>query len=363
MSGKTSTSELQVLRDRIDALDSQIQDLIRDRATCAHSIAQIKQGAGDTLFYRPEREAQILQRVQSKDCGLLRKQDMARIFREIMSACLAVEQPLRVAYLGPEGTYTQAAAYKQFGHAVSAASCASVEDVFRDVETGRVHYGVVPVENSNEGSVSQTLDMFLQSRVKICGEVELRVRHQLLSRAADLSQLKSIHAHPQALAQCRSWLDGNLSNVERVSATSNAEAARYASQHADSAAIASETAAEIYGLSILRHDIEDSPLNTTRFLVLSMQSPAPSGRDKSSLLLVTGNQPGALHRALAPLANHGISMTRIQSRPSRRGMWDYVFFVDVEGHVEDAAVKQALSEVSPDVASVTVLGAYPCAVI
>ncbi len=364
MAKKNETPQtMDALRGRIDQLDAQIQQLIVDRAACAKAIAECKQQAGDAVFYRPEREAQILRKVMERDCGLLRPSDMARVFREIMSSCLAVEQPLAVAYLGPEGTYTQEAAFKHFGHAVAASPCASVSDVFRAVETGRVPYGVVPVENSAEGSVSQTLDMFLQSAVKICGEVELRIRHQLLGTAADLSDIKAVYAHPQALAQCREWLDRELPAADRIAASSNAEAARLVAQLPAAAAIASDTAAEIYGLKILRGDIEDSALNTTRFLVLSLRSPPPSGRDKTSLLIATGNQPGALHRALSPLAKHKISMTRIQSRPSRRGMWDYVFFIDIEGHAEDEAVKEALDEIRPAVSSVTVLGAYPCAVV
>lgn len=354
---------MDALRSRIDQLDEQIQKLIAERAACAKAIAECKKQAGDTVFYRPEREAQILRKVMERDCGLLRPKDMARVFREIMSACLAVEQPLSVAYLGPEGTYTQEAAFKHFGHAVTASPCTSVADVFREVETGRVHYGVVPVENSTEGSVSQTLDMFLQSPVRICGEVELRVRHQLLSMAADIKEVKAVYAHPQALAQCREWMEQHLAGVEKIATSSNAEAARRVAQQRDAAAIASDTAAEIYGLQILRGDIEDSALNTTRFLVLSMSSPPPSGRDKTSLLVATGNQPGALHRALSPFAKYQLSMTRIQSRPSRRAMWDYVFFIDVEGHAEDKSVKDALDELRPVVSSLTVLGAYPCAAV
>lgn len=360
---KDKMPDLDLLREQIDQLDEQIQRLIVDRAARAKAIAECKLQAGDTVFYRPEREAQVLRKVKARDTGLLRSNDVARIFREIMSACLAVEQPLSVAYLGPEGTYTQEAAFKHFGHAVNANSCASVSDVFREVETGRVHFGVVPVENSSEGSVGQTLDMFLQSPVRICGEVELRVRHQLLSRAAELKDVHAVYAHPQALAQCRDWLERNLPGVEKISASSNAEAARLVAQLPNAAAIASDTAAEIYGLSILRGDIEDSALNTTRFLVLSLRSPPRSGHDKTSLLVATGNQPGALHRALTPLAKYGISMTRIQSRPSRRGMWDYVFFVDIEGHVDDKTVKDALNELTASVSSLTVLGAYPCAVM
>lgn len=354
---------LRKVRARIDAIDAEIQRLITERAGCAHQIAQLKQTAPDASFYRPEREAQVLRNVMARDCGLLKPQNMAHIFREIMSACLAVEQSLNVAFLGPEGTFTHQAAVKHFGHAVTPVAQLTIADVFRAVATGRSQYGVVPVENSTEGSVNETLDQLRNASLQVCGEVVLRVHHNLLSLADTIQDVQRIYAHQQSLAQCRGWLDTNLPRIEQVAVASNAEAARLAAEEPHSAAIASEAAAEIYGLKVLAANIEDEFDNTTRFLVVGDKTSPPSGRDKTSVLLVTGNQPGALYKALSPLAEHGISMTRIESRPSRRGPWDYVFFIDIEGHAEDATVAQALVQLKSQVSLLRVLGAYPRAML
>lgn len=356
--------QLAVIRDRIDAIDQQIQDLLNARAVAAHEVATIKKDSGsDPVYYRPEREAQVLRLVKSRNKGPLGDEEMARLFREIMSACLALEHPLNIAFLGPEGTFTQAAALKHFGHSVKTTPVSAIPDVFQEVEARNCHYGVVPVENSTEGVISHTLDMFLNSPLQICGEVTLRIHHNLLSAATSLNSIKRVYSHQQSLAQCRSWLDRNLPQVERIAVGSNAEAAAIAKDDIESAAIAGETAGEIYQLAILVHNIEDEPGNTTRFLIIGNQSVAPSGADKTSLLMSSRNEAGGLHKLLEPLAKHGVSMTRIESRPSRRGMWDYVFFIDVDGHVEDQQLTSALAALRQSAGMFKVLGSYPKAVL
>jgi chorismate mutase/prephenate dehydratase len=355
--------KLEELRNRIDALDEEIQALINARAKCARDVAGVKLAEGsDTHFYRPEREALVLRRVEKRNTGPMPDETMVRLFREIMSACLALEQPLNVAYLGPEGTFTQAAAVKQFGHAVQTLALDSLDDVFREVEAGAAEYGVVPVENSTEGVISHTLDLFQQSSLSICGEVELRIHHHLLVKNADV-KITRVLAHQQALAQCRGWLEANLPDTEHVAVGSNAEAARLVSKDQSAAAIASDTAAELYGLEIAAQNIEDQPDNTTRFLVIGAQQVAPGGNDKTSVLVSVNNRPGALYELLKPIAEHKISMTRIESRPSRQAMWEYVFYIDVDGHRDDAAVAAALTALEEKAFSVKVLGSYPRAVI
>ncbi|MCB1924537.1 MAG: prephenate dehydratase [Gammaproteobacteria bacterium] len=352
------------IRERIDAIDEQIQDLLNARARAAQDVARIKMDSDpNAVFYRPEREAQVLRQVKMRNTGPLGGEAVARLFREIMSECLALELPLSVAFLGPEGTFTQAAALKHFGHAVKTVSMAAISDVFQEVESGSCHYGVVPVENSSEGVVSHTLDMFLNSPLQICGEVTLRIHQNLLGRDPDLSLLKVVFSHQQSLAQCRGWLDRHLPTVERVPVGSNAEAAKRAYDHPGAAAIAGTTAAELYGLQVLAPNIEDDPGNTTRFLVVGRQSVPPSGDDKTSLLLSTRNESGGLYRLLAPLAEHGISMTRIESRPSRRGNWDYVFFVDINGHRDDERLVPALNALRQQAGMYKELGSYPKAVL
>jgi chorismate mutase/prephenate dehydratase len=353
---------LQEIRQRIDGLDEQIQRLVNDRARAAQEVARIKLAADSRAhFYRPEREAEILRTVKERNQGPLDDETVALLFREIMSACLALEQRLDIAFLGPEGTYTQAAAMKHFGHAVRTVSMASIPDVFREVQSGNCHYGVVPVENSTEGVISHTLDMFMRSTLWICGEVTLRIHHHLLSRAQRLDEVKKVYSHQQSLAQCRGWLDRNLPHAERIALGSNAEAARVAAEEPAAAAIAGEAAAEIYGMSALVHNVEDEPDNTTRFLVIGTQETGPSGRDKTSLLLSCRNKAGGLHALLTPLAQHGISMTRIESRPSRAGLWDYVFFIDVQGHRDDPSIAAALRALQAEAQLFKVLGSYPIA--
>jgi len=356
--------QLSSIRERIDDLDRQIQDLLNARARAAKDVANIKLASDpDAVFYRPEREAQILRMVKARNTGPLGGEAIARLFREIMSECLALELPLKVGFLGPAGTFTQAAALKHFGHAVTTVPMAAISDVFQEVESGSCHYGVVPVENSSEGVVNHTLDMFLNSPLQICGEVTLRIHHNLLGTDPDLSQLKVVYSHQQSLAQCRGWLDRHLPFVERVPVGSNAEAARRAGGAKEAAAIASAMAAELYQLQVLAPNIEDEPGNTTRFLVIGQQSVPPSGEDKTSLLLSTRNESGGLYRLLAPLAEHGISMTRIESRPSRRGNWDYVFFVDIQGHRDDDKVRLALAALRQQAGMYKELGSYPKAVL
>lgn len=350
--------EIARLRERIDEVDEQLLRLLNERVRIAQEIGRVKStGGGD--FYRPEREAQVLRRVMRSNPGPLSDDAVGVLFREIMSAALAAESPIAAAYLGPEGTYSQAAALKHFGRSARLKARATVDQIFGSVEKGDADYGVVPVENSIEGMVSHTLDKFMDSPLKICGEVNVRIRHQLLSAASDLKDVNLVLAHGQSLAQCRGWVGANLPSAKLESVVSNAEAARRAAETPGSAAIASSHAGEVYGLKVLAGDIEDHPSNTTRFLVVGRQSPPPSGDDKTSLLVSSKNKPGALHRLLTPLARHGISMSRIESRPSRQALWEYVFFIDIEGHRDDPAVQGALAELDGEAAFLKILGAYP----
>jgi len=354
---------LRDLRDRIDALDVKLQELISERARCAQDIAQIKQRTGSDNFYRPEREVEVLRRVLERNHGPLVDEEMARLFREIMSACLALESPMHIAFLGPEGTFTQAAALKHFGHSVRTVPLGAIDEVFREVESGAAHFGVVPIENSTEGVVNHTLDMFASSPLKICGEVELRIHHHLLGKGKGRKGRKKVVSHSQSLAQCREWLDANLPRVERVAVASNAEAARLAAADKQLLAIAGSSAAELYGLNIVAENIEDEPDNTTRFLVIGRLDASSSGSDKTSLLVSGQNRSGSLASLLAPLARNGINMTRIESRPSRRGLWEYVFFMDIDGHIEEPKVRAALDELEREAAFVKWLGSYPKAVL
>lgn len=354
------TQSLSELRKQIDALDADTLDLFNRRARLAQQVAEAKLAAGESdNFYRPEREAQVLQRVRDLNPGPLDGDAVARLFRELMSACLALEKPLSVAYLGPEGTFSQQAAYKHFGHAIKAVPQSAIDGIFRAVECNTCQFGVVPVENSTEGVIAHTLDSFLSSSLGICGEVALRIHHNLLSKQTERDAIRWVFSHQQSLGQCRRWLDSHLPDAERVTVSSNAEAARLAAATPDSAAVAGILAAELYGLDLLERNVEDEPDNTTRFLVIGRLKVGPTGHDKTTLLISTSNQPGALHRALAPFAEYGISMSKIESRPSRRGTWDYVFFIDAEGHQSDPAVAAALAAVGSQVSFLKILGSYP----
>lgn len=356
---------LEQLRDRIDDIDRRIQALISDRARCAREVGELKGLTEKADFYRPEREANVLRAVAERNDGPLSNEEMLRLFREIMSACLAQEEPLKVAYLGPEGTFTQTAVYTQFGHSVRALSVPTIDEVFHEVESGVADFGVTPVENSTEGSVNHTLDMFLTSPLKICGEVELRIHQHLLGRMKDLAAIKRVCSHSQSLAQCRAWLSMYLPEVEKITVSSNAEAARRARDEDGTAALAGDAAAELYDLDVLYRNVEDSGDNTTRFLVIGRDAFPSSGDDKTTLLISASSTqgPGVLHHLLEPLAKHDINMTRIESRPSRRRKWDYVFFVDIDGHAEDEGIKEALDEMSEQADLFRILGAYPKAVV
>jgi len=354
------------LRQRIDALDRQLHELINQRAALARQVGISKHAEGRLVdFYRPEREAEVLRMALERNRqGTLRDEEIVRLFREIMSACLAQEKPLKVAYLGPDGTYSQQAVFKHFGHSVRALALVSIDEVFQEVQAGNADFGVVPVENSSEGTVNNTLDRFLATSLHICGEVELRVHHNLMGRMKDFTGVQRVCAHPQALAQCRLWLEEHLQSAERVPVSSNAEGARRARDEQGTAAIAGDVAAEVYGLTILAPGIEDHVDNTTRFLVIGHRVPAPSGADRTSLL-VAGDKAkaGSLFRLLEPLARHKVNMSRIESRPSRRQKWDYVFFIDLEGHAADPPLASALVELKKRSSLFRVLGSYPRAVL
>jgi chorismate mutase/prephenate dehydratase len=357
--------ELGALRDQIDALDQQIQQLINERAQCAQNVAHVKEkyANGEAIqFYRPEREAQVLRKVMARNKGPIANEDMARLFREVMSVCLALEEPLKVAFLGPEGTFTQAAALKHFGHSVQCESQASIADVFREVAAGSVKYGVVPVENSTEGVVTHTLDSFAESSLQICGEVALRIHHHFLSNETK-TQIKTVYSHPQSLAQCRQWLDTHWPNVERVAVSSNAEAARRAAKESNAAAIAGDAAADLYSIEALASNIEDMPDNTTRFLIIGVDKTQNCGDDKSSIMVSSRNQPGALYHVLEPFHRAGVSLTRIETRPSRSGAWNYNFFIDFEGHCDQPHIQAVLEQVGSAASDLKILGSYPKAVL
>ncbi|VAW93616.1 Chorismate mutase I / Prephenate dehydratase [hydrothermal vent metagenome] len=358
---------LSKMRARIDDIDASVQELISERAVIAQNVAHAKQKSNDTntVYYRAEREAQVLRMVIERNKGPLQNEEMARLFREIMSACLALEDPMVIGFLGPEGTFTQSAALKHFGHSVQTKPLTTIADVFREVESGEVPYGVVPIENSTEGVVNHTLDLFINSPLFISGEVEIRIHHHLLiNEKTDISCLTKIYSHQQSLAQCREWLDANLTGVELIPVTSNAEAAKIVSNSDEAvAAIAGDSAAEIYKLALVCKNIEDEPSNTTRFLIIGKSETQASGDDKTTILVSTRNQSGALHKLLEPLASNGLSLSRIESRPSRQGMWEYVFFIDVDGHKSDADVAAALHDLINESQMVKVLGSYPKAVL
>ena len=351
------SDELSRLRDRIDALDTELLRLLNERAKLAQAVGHIKNGQ----VYRAEREAQVLRRLCGENPGPLKAESIEHLFREIMSACRDLEQHLRIAYLGPQGTFSQAAAYKHFGHAVGEVPSATIDEAFRAVETGRADYAVVPVENSTEGAVSRTLDLVVGSSLKICGEVLLPIHQNLLRKTEGEDAIARVYGHAQSLAQCQHWLNQHLPNAERVSVASNAEGARLAAEDPSAAAIAGEGAAETYGLNIVVPRIEDEPNNTTRFLVLSDHDALPSGRDKTSLVMSAANVPGAVVKLLQPLADAGVSMTKFESRPVKGANWEYLFFVDIEGHRDDPTVAAALKEVTARAAMVKLLGSYPAA--
>ena len=361
MNDNKTGAELDRLRGEIDRVDDSILKSLNERAKLAREVGMLKVGQA----YRPEREAQVLRRIKERNPGPLAGETVALLFREIMSACLALERPITVAYLGPRGTFSERATLKHFGLAAEAMPAMSIDEVFRAVESGAADFGVIPVENSTEGAVGRSLDLMPQTPMKVCGEVIVRIHHNLMSKVPprDFSELKRVFSHGQSLGQCHEWLNANVPHAERVAVASNAEAARRASEEAGSAAVAGEMAAAHYGLTILAANIEDEPNNTTRFLILGDYQPKPSGKDKTSIVLSARNRAGAVYEMLTPFATRGVSMTKFESRPSRVALWEYLFFVDIEGHRDDANVAAALDEVSAIAGYLKVLGSYPVAVL
>jgi len=363
---KAGKPDLAEIRGRINAIDEQLQALINERARFAQLVGVAKGGLGQAVaYYRPEREAEVLRSVLARNEGPMRDEEMLRLFREIMSACLAQQEPLRIGFLGPEGTFTQTAVHKHFGHSVRALPYHTIDEVFEEVECGAADFGVVPIENSTEGAVNNTLDMFLTSPLKIAGEIELRIEQHLMSSVKGLDKILRVCAHEQSLAQCRGWIREHLPQVELIGMSSNAAGARRARDEHGTAAIGPRVAAEVYGLEVLVNNIEDRPDNATRFLVVGRELLAPSGADRTTIMVSTGDTgagAGVLHHLLQPLADHGVSMTRIESRPSRRRNWDYVFFIDMDGHAETSPVREAIAELEARSSLFKVLGAYPKAI-
>jgi chorismate mutase/prephenate dehydratase len=358
--------DLAAIREQINDIDEQLQELINERARIAKQVGVAKGELASAVdYYRPEREAEVLRKVIARNEGPMRDEEMLRLFREIMSACLAQQEPLKIGFLGPEGTFTQTAVYTHFGHSVRALPFQAIDEVFQEVECGAADFGVVPIENSTEGSVNHTLDLFLTSPLKIAGEIELKIEQHLMSRHKGLENIERICAHEQSLAQCRGWIRENLPQVELIGMSSNAAGARRARDEEGTAAIGPEVAADVYELEILVNNIEDRPDNATRFLVIGRELLEPSGDDKTTLLVSTADTAGGagvLHHLLQPLADHNVSMTRIESRPSRRKNWDYVFFIDVDGHATQEPVASALDELQQQASLFKILGAYPKAI-
>ncbi len=358
-----SAPDLSSIRQQIDDVDQKIQALISDRARLAQQVG-VSKGSDATAvdFYRPEREAEVLRAVLDRNDGPLRDEEVLRLFREIMSACLAQQEPLKIGFLGPEGTFTQTAVFKHFGHSVRALPFGTIDEVFQEVESGAADFGVVPIENSTEGTVNNTLDMFLTSPLKIGGEIELRIEQHLLGQLASLDKIERVCAHEQALAQCRGWLREYLPDVELIGVSSNAVGARRARDEDGTAAIGGEAAAEVYGLKTMVNNIEDRDDNATRFLVIGRKLLTSSGDDKTTILVSTGDTAGGagvLHSLLQPFSKHAVNITRIESRPSRRKNWDYVFFLDLDGHAEEEPLSLALADLKKISSLFRVLGAYP----
>ena len=354
--------DLANLRGQIDAIDQQLLALLNSRAQLAEKVGEVKKRES-TPFFRPDRVAKVIEQIQHANQGPLKNEHIASIWREIMSACLALESPVRVAYLGPAGTFSEQAALQFFGSSIEHVACPSIDEVFRATASGTAHYGVVPVENSTEGVVSRSLDLFLNSPLHIVGETSLMVRHNLLRLADSMEGIEAVYAHPQALAQCQAWLTMHLPNAARQAASSNAEGARLASTNAAWAGIASERAAAQYGLHTPAHGIQDDAFNRTRFAVVclpqTLPSPPASDKDCISLVVSVSNRPGAVHDLLVPLKENGVSMTRFESRPARSGQWEYYFYIDLHGHPSQPHVKQALLELRQLCAFYKVLGNYP----
>lgn len=348
------------LRQRIDALDAQILELLTQRARAALEVGEVKHAAhADGPVLRPEREAEVIRRLQQTNPGPFPNAGVAAVWTEIISACRGLERGMTVAFLGPQGSFSEQAAMEHFGHAVQKLPCASFDEVFRAVEAGQADVGMVLVENSTEGAVNRSLDLLLNTPLKILGERSLVIRHCLMSQSGSMDGIKTISAHPQALAQCQGWLTRNYPDVARVAASSNSEAARAAASDPSIAAIAGEVAVPAWNLQVVAAGIQDDPHNRTRFLAIGSIEPLVSGQDKTSLILAVPNRAGAVYEMLAPLAANGVSMTRFESRPARTGQWEYYFYVDVLGHRNDPNVERALAALQAQVAYLKVLGSYP----
>ena len=356
------TLTLADLRVQIDALDQELLALLNRRAKVAELVGEVKRHEGSP-FLRPDRVAKVIENLRQSNPGPLKDEHVAAVWREIMSACLALEAPVRVAYLGPAGTFSEQAALQFFGASIEHVACASIDEVFRATASGGAGYGVVPVENSTEGVVSRSLDLLLHSPLHIIGETSLMVRHNLLRLSDSMNDIEAVYAHPQALAQCQNWLTAHLPHVERHAASSNAEGARLASTNPAWAAIASDRAATQFGLHMPAHGIQDDAFNRTRFAVVCLPQTLPlppaSGKDCISLVVSVANRPGAVHDILVPLKNHGVSMTRFESRPARSGQWEYYFYIDLQGHPSQAHIKAALGDLQELCAFYKVLGTYP----
>ncbi|MGG6342343.1 prephenate dehydratase [Stenotrophomonas indicatrix] len=352
------------VRSKIDQIDRDIQSLIAERAQFAHQVGKAKgKLAAAVDYYRPEREAQVLRMVVDRNEGPLSDELLVHVYREIMSACLAQQEPLKIGYLGPEGTFSQQAVLKHFGRSALGLPMASIEEVFQEVEAGNADFGVVPVENSGQGTIQITLDMFLTSNLKICGEVELRVQQYLMSRSGRIEDIERVYGHPQSFMQTSAWMRANLPKAEKIPVASNAEGARRARNADDAAAIGGESAGHVYGLKkVVTKPIQNDADNTTRFLVVGRNIFPTSGHDRTSVLVFIHDKPGALFDVLSPFARHGISMNRIESRPSHHGKWEYGFFIDLAGHIDDAPMQAALAELEAHSAQIKVLGSYPVAV-
>lgn len=351
---------LKPLREAIDAVDRRLVELLNERARLASEIGRVKE-EHNAPVYRPDREAEVLDRVSALSSGPLAAATVRAIYREVIAACRALERPITVAYLGPSGTFSELALRKQFGAGVVASPCASIDEVMRDVEAGTTDYGIVPVENSTEGSITRTLDLLLATPLAIIAEVSLPVHHNLMTSSGSMAGVTRVCAHAQALAQCVNWLNQHHPELPRIGVASNAEAAKLAAEDPAVAAIAGESAGERYGLQSVAAHIQDDPGNRTRFVVLGRQATAPSGRDKTSLILSVPNRAGAVYHMLTPLAEHGVSMTRFESRPAKSGAWEYWFYVDIEGHEQDPKVAAALAELRERCAFYKSLGSYPMA--
>ncbi|GAB2910522.1 prephenate dehydratase [Paraburkholderia jirisanensis] len=351
-------SRLKPLREKIDVIDTQLIALLNQRAAVALEVGEVKKHFNAPVF-RPEREQQVIARLQEMSDGPLADDHISAIWREIMAASRALEQDIHVAFLGPAGTYSEQAMHEYFGQSVEGLACASIDEVFRSVEAGAAEFGVVPIENSSEGAVSRTLDLLLQTQLLIGGELALPIHHNLLAQSGDLAGVKRVCAHAQALAQCQHWLSANAPHLERQAVSSNAEAARMAAEDPSIAAIAGDRAATQYGLQIVSALIQDDPHNRTRFVMIGKQPTGASGYDKTSLIVSVANEPGAMFKLLEPLARHGVSMTRFESRPARVGTWEYYFYIDVEGHRDEPHVAAALAELGQKAALLKILGSYP----